>query len=140
MTIDKNLTLEGITVGTANQAVITSPVGGVVNNAIDPASGSPVQAQIVATGGAKVNISDLVVDGTGNGLAGCSWNLVGIYYEDASGVINHVVARYQCQGRTESTSVAAGKIRQFEGWKDWWFGFCQGEHVGYLPHAIALSL
>ncbi len=91
MTIDKNLTLEGITVGTANQAVITSPVGGVVNNAIDPASGSPVQAQIVATGGAKVNISDLVVDGTGNGLAGCSWNLVGIYYEDASGVINHVV-------------------------------------------------
>ena len=45
----------------------------------------------MATGGAKVNISDLVVDGTGNGLAGCSWNLVGIYYEDASGVINHVV-------------------------------------------------
>ena len=47
--------------------------------------------------------------------------------------------RRNCQGRTESTSVAAGKIRQFEGWKEWWVGFCEGEREGDLPLAIAWS-
>ena len=45
-----------------------------------------------------------------------------------------------CQGRTESTSVAAGKIRQVEGWKEWWFGFLQGEREGDLRLAIALNI
>jgi hypothetical protein len=38
-----------------------------------------------------------------------------------------------CQGRTESTSVAAGKIHQFEERREWWFGFWQGEREGELP-------
>jgi len=44
-----------------------------------------------------------------------------------------------CQGQTESTSVAAVKTHQFEGWREWWFGFRQGEREGDLPLAIALS-
>src|ERR1017187_5056601 len=44
--------------------------------------------------------------------------------------------RYPCQGRTESTSVAAGKIHQFEGWREWWFGFWQGEREGELPSLL----
>ena len=45
-----------------------------------------------------------------------------------------------CQGRPESTSVAAGKIHQFEGWREWWFGFWQGEREGDLRLAIALNI
>jgi len=40
----------------------------------------------------------------------------------------------------ESTSVAAGKIHQFEGWREWWFGFWQGEREGDLRLAIALNI
>ena len=38
-----------------------------------------------------------------------------------------------CQGRSESTSVAAGKLHQFEERREWWFGFWQGEREGELP-------
>src|ERR1017187_10547093 len=46
----------------------------------------------------------------------------------------------ECQGRTESTSVAAAKTHQFEGWREWWFSFWQGEgEGGSLPrHCIEL--
>ena len=43
----------------------------------------------------------------------------------------------RCQGRSESTSVAAGKLHQFEERREWWFGFWQGEREGELPLAIA---
>jgi len=36
------------------------------------------------------------------------------------------MVRHQA-GRTESTSVAAAKIHQFEGWREWWFGFWQAD-------------
>jgi hypothetical protein len=45
-----------------------------------------------------------------------------------------------CQGRTESTSVAGAKIRQFEGRWESWFGFWQGEREGDLPLAIAAHI
>jgi nitrous oxidase accessory protein NosD len=42
VTIDKRLTLQGITVGTANQAVVASPAGGVVASTISLATGNPL--------------------------------------------------------------------------------------------------
>src|ERR1035437_6795381 len=38
----------------------------------------------------------------------------------------------RCQGRTESTSEAGRKMHQFKGWREWCFGFWQGEREGDL--------
>jgi len=94
--INKRLTLAGFAVGNVNQAVITVPVGGVIANATSLTSGNPIQAQIYVSDTTAVNITNVVVDGTGNGINGCeAGTMVGIYYQDASGIINHVVARHQ---------------------------------------------
>jgi hypothetical protein len=63
-------------------------------------SGQPTAAQILiqtpslATS-IVVNISNITVDGSNNQLGDCSVDLVGIYYQNASGTLNHVTARYQ---------------------------------------------
>jgi hypothetical protein len=40
------------------------------------------------------------------------------------------VARCDCQGRRESTSVAGAKMHQLEGQRESWLGFWQGEREG----------
>jgi parallel beta-helix repeat protein len=102
VTIDKRLTLQGITVGTANQAVVASPAGGVVANAISLATGNPLAAQISVHDTPGVTISNLTVDGSDNGITGCAPNLIGIYYQDASGTVSNVVARNQTAGLNNS--------------------------------------
>jgi len=62
-----------------------------------------------------------------------------IFVLDGQQRLQSLYAIFACQGRTESTSVAAAKTHQFEGWREWWFGFWQGEREGDLPLAIALS-
>jgi parallel beta-helix repeat protein len=98
--INKRLTLQGIAVGSANQAVVAVPVGGVVANTTSLATGSPIAAQIWVHDTTPVNISNIVVDGSGNGISACTPNLVGVYYQDASGTVNDVVARNQTAGLT----------------------------------------
>jgi hypothetical protein len=107
--ITKNLTLTGVSSnglaggGAAGfyNPVIVSPINGVVSNATDLADGSSIAAQIavVTPSGApspiKVNISFLAVDGSNNQIAGCGPDLVGIYYQNASGTINQVATRNQ---------------------------------------------
>jgi parallel beta-helix repeat protein len=94
--ITKNLTLEGITSGTAGEAVITAPSGGVVQNAtsVDAFFNDAIAAQILVQNAAAVTITDLTVDG-GTSWNGCNPNLVGIYYQNSSGTINRVVTRNQ---------------------------------------------
>jgi len=86
----------------ANNPVITPPTfGGLQANASDLSDGSAIAAQIavVTPEGAstpiKVNISNIAVDGANNQIVGCGPDLVGIYYQNASGTINDVVARNQ---------------------------------------------
>jgi hypothetical protein len=114
--INKNLTLtgeagngsSGPSASGGNNPVIVSPSGGVAVNTNDLAgypSGQPTAAQILVQTlpnshgvfGAPivVNISNIAVDGSNNGLSGCATDLVGIYYQNASGTVNHVTARYQ---------------------------------------------
>jgi len=94
--INKRLTLQGIAVGNANQAVMVSPAGGVVANTVSLSSGNPIAAQIWVHDTTAVSITNLVVDGSNNGLVGCGVpDLIGIYYQDASGIMNHVVTRGQ---------------------------------------------
>ncbi len=106
--ITKKLTLigvaaNGLSAGTAagqNNPTIVSPAGGVAVNANDLYDNSGIAAQIavVTPSGVSpivVSISNITVDGSNNQIAGCAPDLVGIYYQNASGTINHVVTRFQ---------------------------------------------
>jgi parallel beta helix pectate lyase-like protein len=109
--ITKKLTLEGVagngSAGAAasgsNNPVIVSPAGGVVVNSNDLYPGSqPTAAQIFVQTPSNalatpivVNISNITVDGSNNLLGDCSIDLVGIYYQNANGTVNHVTTRYQ---------------------------------------------
>jgi hypothetical protein len=94
--VTKNFTIIGITVGTADSAVLLPPSGGLVTNGSD-IFGNPVAPQIFVQN-AAVTISHLTVDGTGNNLAGCGApTLEGIYYQNSSGTITDNVVRNQYQ-------------------------------------------
>jgi hypothetical protein len=108
--ITKKLTLEGVagngSIGSAasgsNNPVIVSPVGGVLVNSSDPFGSFPTAAQIFVQTPSNalatpivVNISNITVDGSNNGLNSCSTDLVGIYYQNAWGTVNHVTTRFQ---------------------------------------------
>jgi Right handed beta helix region len=107
--ITKKLTLTGVsangTMGTgasgANNPTIVSPAAGVAVNAFDLYDNSGIAAQIAVvtpTGVLTpivVNISNITVDGSNSLIAGCAPDLVGIYYSNASGIINHVATRFQ---------------------------------------------
>jgi hypothetical protein len=114
--INKHLTLEGVagngstgvSASGSNNPVIVSPASGVAVNTNDLfgyPTGQPTAAQIlvqtlpneegVFPAPIAVNISNITVDGSNNGLNSCVDDLVGIYYQNASGTVNHVTTRYQ---------------------------------------------
>jgi hypothetical protein len=89
--ISKALTLEGITSGNSNLAVITVPVAGLVLDA------NGIAAQVEVTAG-PVTITNIAVDGTGNNLGGSDTLLVGVLYgAGSSGVIKDVTTRNQVE-------------------------------------------
>jgi Periplasmic copper-binding protein (NosD) len=108
VTITTSMSLVGLTVNTdgSQEVVITSPSGGVVANTNDlyTADGTqPIAAQILIEVPSTpanapepiVNLSNLIVDGSNNQISGCAPDLMGIFYENASGTVNHVVVRNQ---------------------------------------------
>ena len=99
VTISKKLTLTGVASGEADNPVLVIPAGGFVANTTSLTSGLPLAAQILVQSPAPtVTISNLAVDGSGNNLTGCSAaRLIGVYYRNASGTLNYVVARNQAQ-------------------------------------------
>jgi len=95
VTISKPLTLKGAQVGNHDAAVIASPGGGLVANATTLHSGISVYAQVLVQDTTEVNISNLTVDGSGNGISACNDYFPGFYYQNASGSVNSVAARSQ---------------------------------------------
>jgi parallel beta-helix repeat protein len=98
--INKKLSLLGINSGTAFDPVLVEPASGFAANTTSLTSGHPIAAQIlVASPATAVTINNLAVDGAGNNLnSGCGdTRLIGIYYQNASGTLNHIVARNQAQ-------------------------------------------
>lgn len=89
--ITKSLTIQGIEVAGQNLATIM-PIG-VVANSFSLASGNPIAAIVLVDGADKVNLSNLTVDGASNGINGCSPNLMGIYYRNASGKVDSVAVK-----------------------------------------------
>jgi hypothetical protein len=89
VTISQPLTLEGITSANSDKAIVTSPSGGLSVNGPGESA-----VQILVTAG-PVNITNIMVDGTGNDLNGSAF-LAGIYYGNgSSGVVREVTTRYQ---------------------------------------------
>ena len=98
--IEKNLTLTGFSSRGAANPVVVIPAGGFVANTTSLTTGYPLAVQILVEGPIEgVDISKLAVDGTGSNLnSGCTEPaLIGIYYRNASGTVNNVVARNQAQ-------------------------------------------
>lgn len=85
-----------------NNPIIATPSTGVVQNATDLSDSSAIAAQVAIVTPTQsvstpivVNIVNIAIDGSNNLIAGCSPDLVGIYYQNASGTVSHVVARFQ---------------------------------------------
>src|SRR5262249_11512227 len=58
-----------------------------VANTTSLTSGNPIAAVIVVAGTKDVTIERLTVDGSANGLTACTPSLFGIFYRNASGVV-----------------------------------------------------
>jgi hypothetical protein len=107
LSINKSLTLTGVSSGTADAVVILPPGGVLPANATSLSSGNPIAADVWVLGPATANMNNLIVDSIGNGV-GCSPTLVGILYQNASGTLNHVVTRNQWVGSSESDGGSNG--------------------------------
>jgi hypothetical protein len=94
ITIPAPLTLVGISNGNSDEVVITVPTSGLTS--VPGAFGETLFALLTANSGlaGPVNISNLTLDGTGNGVVCPPGWMVGILYtSDTSGVVNEVTAR-----------------------------------------------
>jgi len=113
ITIQKNLTLTGLSFETSDAVIIAVPSSPLPMNATSTISGTPIAANIAILGTPStpitVNLNNLIVDSLNNGN-GCpsrtGTNVVGILYQYAKGTANHVTTRNQvadtqvngCQG------------------------------------------
>ncbi len=95
--ITKPLMMKGVLSGNAGASVITSPQGGLKQTTIDHLGNAWAAQVLVQNTVGPVDISDLSVDGAKNGISGScpGLNVVGIYYQEASGVIDRAATRNQ---------------------------------------------
>ncbi len=86
--------------------IIAPPSTGLVANATSLTSGNPIAAQILVQGATNVTVERVTVDGTNNQITGCPSgsvpNLIGIYYQNASGEIYATTERNQKQDPTDA--------------------------------------
>jgi nitrous oxidase accessory protein len=91
VTIAQPLTLKGISVGNAGQAIVAVPSSGLT--VVTTGEGLNVAPLVHVTAG-PVNISDITVDGTGNNITTFPPWLAGILYDTgSSGTVNEITAR-----------------------------------------------
>lgn len=92
--ITQAVTLQGITIGDSDQAVIAPPAAGLKTNATDDL-GDPLAVQVyVNNASGPVNISNVTVDGTGNSVSGNTF-IVGIFYQNSPGTVNRITMQNQ---------------------------------------------
>lgn len=87
VTISKSLTIRG------DNGAIVMPTAVRVNGTDIP-SGTPVAAVILVSNSAAVNVSNLIVDGSNNGIVECSPDLKGILFQNSSGTIESNAVRH----------------------------------------------
>ena len=86
VSIKKPLSLRG------EGGVVIEP-SNVTANATGTASGQPIAAIILVLEATDVDIRDVIVDGTNNGITECTPDLIGVLYQNASGEIERVAVR-----------------------------------------------
>ncbi|HMF54847.1 MAG TPA: NosD domain-containing protein [Pyrinomonadaceae bacterium] len=92
VTINKSLTVQGISVKNQNQAIVMPAA--VSSNTTSLTSGNPIAPIILVDRTSKVNLINLTVDGSTGGLTGCAApNYIGVYYRNASGRIEGLAVR-----------------------------------------------
>jgi len=98
--ISQPVTLTGLVFINKDLVVVAPPATGMVQNAVSlEATADPIAAQVwVHDNAGPVNINNLTVDGSGNGLAGCGPDLMGVLYQNASGTMNHIAVRNETLG------------------------------------------
>jgi nitrous oxidase accessory protein NosD len=87
VSISKSLTIRG------DNGAIVMP-GAVKVNGSDIPSGTPVAAVILVANASSVEIDNLIVDGSNNGIAACSPDFKGILFQNTSGAIRHNAVRH----------------------------------------------
>jgi hypothetical protein len=93
--ITNPVTLEGITSGNSAQAVIAVPAGGLLTNATTTFGNAAAVQVWVNNATGPVTINNLVVDGTGNNVSGCTPLILGVFYQNSSGTVNKVTTTNQ---------------------------------------------
>ena len=91
--IDKSLDID------ADPEAFLVPIN-MLANANSLADGGPIAAAFYASGAPHVEISGLTVDTIGSGISECAPRLLGVYYQNASGVLAHVKVRNTKLGPT----------------------------------------
>jgi hypothetical protein len=82
------VTVEGISNGNLSGATIAVPAGGL------QISSGEVAAQVFVQSSGEVNLSNLIVDGTGNGIT-TDVVVAGVYYLGSPGTLNHLTIQNQ---------------------------------------------
>jgi parallel beta-helix repeat protein len=158
--ISEPLTLTGMQSDNIDAVVITPPADGVLTNAtitipkppsVQPVTG-PAAAQIWIHGTTRVTVSNLTVDGNGNGISSENNNcnpLIGIYLQNASGTVQDVLTRNQETGGCSSgfgalvesdsnlssnVTVRDSSFRSWDGFGFWAEG--SGTNVTFRSNAI----
>jgi hypothetical protein len=130
VSITKPLTLTGFT-GSNAEALVTVPAGGVTQSVFTSFIGTTYYQILVQTTG-PVNITDLAVDGTGNGIPPGVGDLAGIFYEDSTGTVNGVSVRNEVDdtggfgiqvatttATAQTVTIENSDIRGFDGYGIW---------------------
>jgi hypothetical protein len=91
--ITQSVTLEGISSGNSDQAIIAPPKGGLTLNARNDLGVSLAAQLWVNNSSGPVHIMNLTVDGMGSGLS--TGYIVGIFYQNSAGSLNHATTRNQ---------------------------------------------
>ena len=86
VSIKKPLSLHG------ESGVVIEP-SDVTQNATGSFSGQAIAAIVLVAETTDVDIRDVIVDGTNNGIGACAPDLVGVLYQNASGEIRRVAVR-----------------------------------------------
>ena len=87
VSITKSLTIR------ADNGAVVIPSNVVANTTSLVSPNAPIAAVILVADTDHVTLRNLTVDGTDNGIAGCSPNLIGIYFRNASGEIKNAAVR-----------------------------------------------
>lgn len=86
LSINKSLDIE------ANSGAFLVP-SSIQENSMSLATGDAIAAAVLVSNATNVTINGLTVDGVNNGIMECAPRLIGVYFQNSSGVLRHAAVR-----------------------------------------------